>query len=513
MSNIYIQEPPTTGKVVMKTTVGDIDLELWTKETPKACRNFIQLCMEGYYDNTIFHRVMKGFIAQGGDPTGTGEGGESIYGQTFKDEFHTRLRFCRRGLLAMANAGKDDNGSQFFFTLGSTPELQNKHTIFGKVTGETVYNMLKLEDALVDENDRPLYPQKIIKTEVLNNPFSDIVPRTASKKLNEEKESKKDKKSGVKNFKLLSFGEEAEEDEEESVVLNKQFSGKGKSAHDHLSDPKLSTQLAVEPAGPPSKKIKEDRSSDWESDGEIQTPEELAAIEKEKADMKERIKSKLRDPKKQSKSKKPEKHEIKEEGDKDVEEDYYYLGKDRDDERKKKAEAIRKEIRDLKRDVQNEKKAKLDVQQQKTEQEEKKEKKTEVMKEYIETQVKYKEAKSKLPKKGKTREDFTMELLKKFRSKLQTAKESAHEDVEATTRVEREEEPEDFDPNDESWMTHTLHCEEKAPVLAKDASTKDDDWFEIYDPRNPLNKRRRGENTQRSRSDKSNRDRSRHERS
>lgn len=68
----------------MKTTVGDIDLELWTKEASKACRNFIQLCMEGYYNDTIFHRVIKGFIAQGGDPTGTGEGGESIYGYPFK---------------------------------------------------------------------------------------------------------------------------------------------------------------------------------------------------------------------------------------------------------------------------------------------------------------------------------------------------------------------------------------------------------------------------------------------
>lgn len=71
-------------QVVMKTTVGDFDLELWTKEAPKACRNFIQLCMEGYYDNTIFHRVEKGFIVQGGDPLGTGEGGESIYGAPFK---------------------------------------------------------------------------------------------------------------------------------------------------------------------------------------------------------------------------------------------------------------------------------------------------------------------------------------------------------------------------------------------------------------------------------------------
>jgi len=68
----------------MKTTVGDIDLELWTKEAPKACRNFIQLCMDGYYNNTIFHRVVKGFIVQGGDPTGTRESGESIYKHPFK---------------------------------------------------------------------------------------------------------------------------------------------------------------------------------------------------------------------------------------------------------------------------------------------------------------------------------------------------------------------------------------------------------------------------------------------
>lgn len=106
--------------------------------------------MEGYYNGTIFHRVVKEFIAQGGDPSGTGEGGESIWGQPFKDEFHSRLRFCRRGLVAMANAGRDDNGSQFFFTLGPTQELQNKHTIFGKVSGETVFNMLKLADGDFD---------------------------------------------------------------------------------------------------------------------------------------------------------------------------------------------------------------------------------------------------------------------------------------------------------------------------------------------------------------------------
>ncbi|XP_020281503.1 peptidyl-prolyl cis-trans isomerase CWC27 homolog [Pseudomyrmex gracilis] len=506
MSNIYIQEPPTTGKVLMKTTVGDIDLELWTKEAPKACKNFIQLCMEGYYNNTIFHRVVKGFIVQGGDPTGTGEGGESIYGHPFKDEFHTRLRFCRRGLLAMANAGKDDNGSQFFFTLGSTPELQNKHTIFGKVTGETIYNMLKLEEAIIDENERPEYPQKILKTEVLNNPFQDIVPRTISKK-KEDKESKKDKKTGVKNFKLLSFGEEAEEDEEESSVLNKQYSGKGKSAHDCLSDPKLSSET-VEPAGPPSKKIKEDRSSDWESDDdETRTPEELAALAKEKEAMKERIKNKLKDSKNISQSKpNTENADVKINVNEDGEIEEYYLGKDRDDERKRKAEEIRKEIRELKRDVQNEKKAKEAEKKQQAEKEENK--KSGLMKEFIETQEKYKAKNTNLPKKGKTREDFTMDLLNKFKSKLQTARSQTKES--ADSKKTSEDDNEEDDPHDDSWMAHALHCEEKAPVLAKDASTKNDDWFEIYDPRNPLNKRRRGEKSYKSKDEKSNKTSPRH---
>lgn len=185
------------GQVLLKTTVGDIDVELWSKETPKTCRNFIQLCLEGYYDGTCFHRLVKGFIVQGGDPAGDGTGGESIYGEPFKDEFHSRLRFTRRGILAMANAGKDDNGSQFFFTLAATPDLQNKHTIFGKITGETIYNMLKLEDGLV-EREKPTYPHKIMKTEVLHNPFTDIEPRVLQK--NDDKGEKKtqERKPGVK---------------------------------------------------------------------------------------------------------------------------------------------------------------------------------------------------------------------------------------------------------------------------------------------------------------------------
>lgn len=247
MSNIYVQEPPTYGKVLLVTSVGDIDIELWSKEAPKACRNFVQLCMEGYYDGTTFFRVVRNFIVQGGDPTNTGQGGESIYGKPFRDEFHTRLRFVRRGLVAMANAGPDDNGSQFFFTLASTPELSKKHTIFGRVAGNTIFNMVRLGEVATGKDDRPINPLKIIRTEVLDNPFDDIIPRASTKDSSEEKTSARESSSGaMKNFSLLSFGEEAEEDEEEVTKANENLRHKSKSSHDILNDSKLSAVPAVD---------------------------------------------------------------------------------------------------------------------------------------------------------------------------------------------------------------------------------------------------------------------------
>ncbi|KAL1920615.1 uncharacterized protein VTP21DRAFT_992 [Calcarisporiella thermophila] len=244
MSNIYVQEPHTSGKVVLHTTYGDIDIELWSKETPKTCRNFLQLCLEGYYNDTIFHRIVPEFIIQGGDPTGTGSGGESIYGKPFADEFHSRLRFIRRGLVAMANAGPNDNGSQFFITLARTDELQNKHTIFGKVVGDTIFNVIRMGQLDIDSNERPLYPPKIITTEVLNNPFDDIIPRmtpaekAALEKAEELEKQKAKKKKEKKNSNLLSFEEEGDA---EAVRV------KIKSSHDLLKDdPRLRKAEAVE---------------------------------------------------------------------------------------------------------------------------------------------------------------------------------------------------------------------------------------------------------------------------
>ncbi|CAH1119777.1 unnamed protein product [Phaedon cochleariae] len=455
MSNIYILEPPTLGKVLLVTTVGDIDIELWAKETPKACRNFIQLCLEGYYNDTIFHRVVKGFIVQGGDPNGDGTGGESIYGEPFKDEFHQRLRFARRGLVAMANAGKDDNSSQFFFTLGSTPELQNKHTLFGKVAGETIFNMLKLEDGLV-EDERPEFPHKIIRTEVLNNPFPDISPRTKVTAEVKEKK-KKDKSVGVKNFKLLSFGEEAEEDEEESTRENKKFVSRGgKSSHDMLNDPKLSSSVTD------VNESKED---------EVDPEEQL-----------ENIRKKLKTNHPKSKNQKPVVPDTKKDSDDEV--DYEdYLHKERDLERQKKIDEIKKEIKSVKKDYHQNK---LKKNQIKEEEEKEEQEKSGILKAYEEEFDQYKIKKESLPKKGSGRESFTLDLLKKFKEKLHSAKD----------KEDSPEEQVDGDNVDsaESWLSHQLHFEDNL-VLAKDANTKDDDWFEIYDPRNPLNKRRRGENS------------------
>ncbi|KAL1353395.1 hypothetical protein HN51_017346 [Arachis hypogaea] len=237
MSTVYVLEPPTKGKVVVNTTRGPLDIELWPKEAPKAVRNFVQLCMEGYYDNTIFHRVIKDFLVQGGDPTGTGTGGESIYGDVFADEFHSRLKFKHRGLVAMANAGPpNSNGSQFFITLDRCDWLDRKHTIFGKVTGDTMYNLLRLGEVETDKNDRPLDPPpKILSVEVLWNPFEDIVPRNLQTKATPVTENKGLKTKGVKKLNLLSFGEEAEEEEKELALVKQKI----KSSHDVLNDPRL----------------------------------------------------------------------------------------------------------------------------------------------------------------------------------------------------------------------------------------------------------------------------------
>lgn len=117
----------------METVMGTIEIELFHKLAPKTVKNFVGLSTSDYYNGVIFHRVIDRFMIQGGDPTGTGMRGRSIYGETFEDEFDPSLRYDRPGLLAMANRGPNTNGSQFFITLVPTPHLNDRHTIFGEV--------------------------------------------------------------------------------------------------------------------------------------------------------------------------------------------------------------------------------------------------------------------------------------------------------------------------------------------------------------------------------------------
>ncbi|MDD2702459.1 MAG: peptidylprolyl isomerase [Candidatus Omnitrophica bacterium] len=148
--------------VVLETTQGVIEIKLKPDIAPKACENFVRLAEKGYYDGLVFHRVIKDFMIQGGDPTGTGRGGESIWGKSFEDEVTPDVRFDKPGILAMANAGPNTNGSQFFITTVATPWLNMRHTIFGEVTAG--YDVVrKIENIETGSGDRPVKEQKIIK--------------------------------------------------------------------------------------------------------------------------------------------------------------------------------------------------------------------------------------------------------------------------------------------------------------------------------------------------------------
>ncbi len=163
INNVYAGDSTMAVQtVVLETNQGVIEVKLFTDIAPKTCENFIGLVKKGYYDGIIFHRVIKNFMIQGGDPTGTGRGGESIWGGPFEDEVTSKASFDKPGLLAMANAGPNTNGSQFFITTAATPWLNMKHTIFGEVVSG--YDAVtKIENTAKDSSDKPLAEQKIIK--------------------------------------------------------------------------------------------------------------------------------------------------------------------------------------------------------------------------------------------------------------------------------------------------------------------------------------------------------------
>lgn len=144
-------DPNKKYTATMSTDKGDMVIELFADKTPKTVNNFVFLAREGFYDDVIFHRVIADFMAQGGDPTGTGTGGP---GYKFGDEFHPDLKHDKPGILSMANAGPGTNGSQFFITHVPTPWLDGKHSVFGHIVeGMDVLMSIPPRDPM-----RPEYP-------------------------------------------------------------------------------------------------------------------------------------------------------------------------------------------------------------------------------------------------------------------------------------------------------------------------------------------------------------------
>jgi peptidyl-prolyl cis-trans isomerase-like protein 2 len=161
------------GLVRLVTSKGPLSLELHCDLAPRTCENFLLLCRRGYYDGTLFHRSIRGFMLQGGDPTGTGRGGASAWGAAFADECHAKLSHDARGVLSMANAGPNSNGSQFFLTYKAAPHLDRKHSVFGRLVGGEAA-LAALEAVATDGSDRPREECRILRAEVFADPTAEV---------------------------------------------------------------------------------------------------------------------------------------------------------------------------------------------------------------------------------------------------------------------------------------------------------------------------------------------------
>ncbi|KAK8100568.1 hypothetical protein PG999_010942 [Apiospora kogelbergensis] len=186
------------GYARMETNLGDLNLELHTEFAPRAVWNFTRLAQKGYYRNMNFHRNIRNFMIQGGDPSGTGRGGESIWGKNFKDEFESPMTHDSRGVISMANKGKNTNSSQFFITYRPVKHLDNKHTIFAKVVGGM--DVLKrMEEVPGDGSDRPLNKITIKDVIVYLDPFEEFLKQKADRDLQAERKAEVERRGGTED--------------------------------------------------------------------------------------------------------------------------------------------------------------------------------------------------------------------------------------------------------------------------------------------------------------------------
>ncbi|KAK8162318.1 cyclophilin-like domain-containing protein [Phyllosticta citrichinensis] len=213
------------GYARMQTSLGELNVELLPEYAPKAVWNFVQLAKKGYYRDMAFHRNIKNFMIQGGDPTGTGRGGSSIWGKNFNDEFEGPQSHDARGILSMANKGKNTNGSQFFITYRPAKHLDRKHTIFGRVVGG-LETLSRLENAPTDsETNRPDPPITLEDVVVFVDPFEEFQKQKAEKEAKENEKEEIQRQGGTEDDKTTWTGKRIRGD---GTVENTGSGGVGK---------------------------------------------------------------------------------------------------------------------------------------------------------------------------------------------------------------------------------------------------------------------------------------------
>jgi len=201
----------TSGFALIRTTLGELTIELLPEHAPKAVYNFVKLAQRGYYNGIIIHRNIKNFMMQTGDPTGTGRGGASIWGKNFEDEFEGPLRHDTRGVMSMANKGKDTNSSQFFITYRKVPHLDRKHSIFGRVA-EGMDVLKAIEDSSTDEKDRPLEQIKMLDVKVLVDPFEDFIKKKQETDIAEQEREQRRREGKAEDEQLTWTGKRIRRD-------------------------------------------------------------------------------------------------------------------------------------------------------------------------------------------------------------------------------------------------------------------------------------------------------------
>ncbi|KAI0386141.1 hypothetical protein F5Y04DRAFT_116396 [Hypomontagnella monticulosa] len=199
------------GYARIETNLGDLNIELQTEYAPRAVWNFTRLAQKGYYKGVAFHRNIKNFMIQGGDPTGTGRGGTSIWGKNFQDEFDGPLTHDSRGIISMANKGKNTNSSQFFITYRPVKHLDRKHTIFGKVAGGMDV-LKKMEAVDTDGSDRPLNKIFIKDIVVYLDPFDEFLKQKAERDKVAETKAEIERTGGTEDDRITWTGKRVRQD-------------------------------------------------------------------------------------------------------------------------------------------------------------------------------------------------------------------------------------------------------------------------------------------------------------